>query len=337
MATKVGINGFGRIGRGFLRILEAREETSLEVVAINDLVNVDNLAYLLKYDTVHGRFDGTVEVDGNNMIVNGKKIEVTAETDPANLGWDDKGVDLVIEATGVFRKRAQIAKHLEAGAKKVILTVPAKDEIDATIVLGVNDDDLSADDEIVSNASCTTNCLAPLAKALNDEFGIAKGLITTVHGYTATQKVLDAPAKKVRRGRTAAQNIIPTTTGAAIATTKVLPELEGKIDGKALRVPVPNGSCVDGVFLLDVDETSVEEVNAALKAKAEGEMKGILGYTEEPLVSTDIMGLADSSLVDAKATQMVDKNLVKIISWYDNEYGYTNRVIDLAEKVVGMM
>ncbi|MCF7815398.1 MAG: type I glyceraldehyde-3-phosphate dehydrogenase [Candidatus Cloacimonetes bacterium] len=337
MATKIGINGFGRIGRGFLRILEAREETDLEVVAINDLVGVDNLAYLLKYDSVHGRFDGTVEVDGNDMIVNGRKIEVTSETDPANLGWDEKDVEIVIESTGVFRKRDQIAKHLEAGAKRVILTVPAKDKIDATVVLGVNDDDLDADDEIVSNASCTTNCLAPLAKALNDEFGIQKGLITTVHGYTATQAVLDAPASKIRRGRTAAENIIPTTTGAAIATTKVLPELEGKIDGKALRVPVPNGSCVDGVFLLDVEETTVEDVNAALKKKAEGEMKGILGYTEEELVSRDIMGQKESSLIDAKATQMVNKNMVKIISWYDNEYSYTNRVIDLAERMVDML
>ncbi|MCF7886021.1 MAG: type I glyceraldehyde-3-phosphate dehydrogenase [Candidatus Marinimicrobia bacterium] len=337
MATKIGINGFGRIGRGFLRLLEKREETSLEIVSINDVVGVDNLAYLLKYDSVHGKFDGTVEVDGNTMIVNGRKIEVTSETDPANLGWDEKGVDIVIESTGVFRKRDQIAKHLEAGAKKVILTVPAKDKIDATIVLGVNDDDLDADDQIVSNASCTTNCLAPLAKALNDEFGIKKGLITTVHGYTATQAVLDAPASKIRRGRTAAENIIPTTTGAAIATTKVLPELEGKIDGKALRVPVPNGSCVDGVFLLDVEETTVEEVNAALKAKAEGEMKGILGYTEEELVSRDIMGQPESSLVDGKSTQMVNKNLVKIISWYDNELSYTNRVIDLAERMVNML
>jgi glyceraldehyde 3-phosphate dehydrogenase len=337
MATKVGINGFGRIGRGFLRLLEKREETNLEIVSINDLVGVDNLAYLLKYDSVHGKFDGTVEVVDGDMVVNGKKIEVTSETDPANLGWGDKGVDIVIESTGVFRKRDQIAKHLEAGAKKVLLTVPAKDKIDATIVLGVNDDDLDADDQIVSNASCTTNCLAPLAKALNDEFGIVKGLITTVHGYTATQAVLDAPAKKIRRGRTAAENIIPTTTGAAIATTKVLPELEGKIDGKALRVPVPNGSCVDGVFLLDVEETTVEEVNAALKAKAEGELKGILGYTEEELVSRDIMGQPESSLVDAKSTQMVAKNMVKIISWYDNELSYTHRVIDLAERMVGML
>jgi len=337
MATKVGINGFGRIGRGFLRLLEKREKTNLEIVSINDVVGVDNLAYLLKYDSVHGKFDGTVEVDDGDMVVNGRKIEVTSETDPAKLGWGKKGVDIVIESTGVFRKRDQIAKHLEAGAKKVLLTVPAKDKIDATIVLGVNDGDLDANDQIVSNASCTTNCLAPLAKALNDEFGIEKGLITTVHGYTATQAVLDAPAKKIRRGRTAAENIIPTTTGAAIATTKVLPELEGKIDGKALRVPVPNGSCVDGVFLLDVEETTVEEVNAALKAKAEGELKGILGYTEEELVSRDIMGQPESSLVDAKSTQMVAKNMVKIISWYDNELSYTHRVIDLAERMVGML
>src|SRR6056297_4038550 len=317
MATKIGINGFGRIGRGFLRILEARENTNLEIVAINDLVGVDNLAYLLKYDSVHGRFDGTVEVDGNTMIVNGKEIEMTSETDPANLGWDDKGDDIVIESTGVFRKRDQIAKHLEAGAKKVILTVPAKDKIDATIVLGVNDDDLDADAQIVSNASCTTNCLAPLAKALNDEFGIAKGLITTIHGYTATQAVLDGPSSKIRRGRTAAENIIPTTTGAAIATTKVLPELEGKIDGMAMRVPVPDGSCVDGVFTLERDVT-VEEVNAMFKEKAEGEMEGILGYTEDELVSRDIMGQFESSKIDAQSTMVVNGNMVKVISWYDN-------------------
>ncbi|MCK8828040.1 type I glyceraldehyde-3-phosphate dehydrogenase [Natroniella acetigena] len=331
MGKRIAINGFGRIGRGFLRLVEQRGE-DLEVVAINDLTDVDTLAYLLRYDSVHGRFDGDVEVNEGNLVVNGKEIAVSAIPNPNELPWGEEDIDVVIEATGVFRKREQITQHLEAGAKKVLLTVPAKDEIDNTIVLGVNDDDLSDDDKIVSNASCTTNCLAPLAKALNDEFGIEKALITTVHGYTATQAILDAPAGKRRRGRAAAENIIPTTTGAAIATTKVLPELEGKIDGMAMRVPVPNGSCVDGVFTLGKDVT-VEEVNAALKKKADGEMNGILGYTEEELVSRDIMGIEDSSLVDADSTMVVNGNMVKIISWYDNELSYTNRVIDLALKL----
>ena len=337
MATKVGINGFGRIGRGLLRLLEAKEDTPLDIVAINDLVGVDNLAYLFKYDTMHGRFDGDVKIENDNLVVNGNEIEVTAEKDPANLAWDDKGVDIVVESSGVFRYREQIEKHLDAGAEKVILTVPAKDEIDSTIVLGVNDDDLSADDEIVSNASCTTNCFAPVAKVLNDEFGIKKGLMTTVHSYTATQAILDAPSGKTRRGRTAAENIIPTTTGAAIATTKVLPELKGKVDGKAIRVPTADGSCVDAVFTLDVDETSVEEVNNAMKEKAEGELEGILGYTEDPIVSSDVLDQTESSIFDAQATQLVDKNMIKVISWYDNEFGYTSRVIDLAERMIDMM
>ncbi|ADQ14289.1 type I glyceraldehyde-3-phosphate dehydrogenase [Halanaerobium hydrogeniformans] len=332
MTKKVAINGFGRIGRGFLRLVEGRD-VDMEVVAINDLVNVDNLAYLLKYDSVHGRFDGTVEVkDDNTLVVNGKEINVTAIKDPADLPWAEHNIDVAIEATGVFRHKEQVMKHIEAGAKKAILTVPAKDEIDNTIVLGVNDDDLKDDDLILSNASCTTNCLAPMAKALNDEFGIKKALITTVHGYTTSQAILDMPASKTRRGRTAAENIIPTTTGAAIATTKVLPELEGKIDGMAIRVPVPNGSCVDGVFTLEKDVT-VEEVNAMFKEKAEGEMKGILGYTEEELVSRDIMGQFESSMIDAESTMVVNGNMVKVISWYDNELSYTNRVIDLALKV----
>jgi len=337
MATKVGINGFGRIGRGLLRLLEAKEDTPLDIVAINDLVGVDNLAYLFKYDTMHGRFDGDVKVENGNLVVNGKEIEVTDKKDPADLGWDDKGVDIVVESSGVFRYREQIEKHLAAGAEKVILTVPAKDEIDSTIVLGVNDDDLSADDEIVSNASCTTNCFAPVAKVLNDEFGIKKGLMTTVHSYTSSQAILDAPASKTRRGRTAAENIIPTTTGAAIATTKVLPELKGKIDGKAMRVPTADGSCIDAVFTLDVDETSVEEVNNAMKEKAEGELEGVLGYTEDPIVSSDILDQTESSIFDAEATQLVSKNMIKVISWYDNEYGYTSRVIDLAERMIDMM
>ncbi|MFW5885470.1 MAG: type I glyceraldehyde-3-phosphate dehydrogenase [Halanaerobium sp.] len=332
MTKKVAINGFGRIGRGYLRLVEGRDTEEIEIVAINDLVNVENLAYLLKYDSVHGRFDGTVEVEAGDLVVNGKKIKVSAIKDPAELPWGENDIDVVIESTGVFRKKAQLMQHIEAGAKKVILTVPAKDEIDNTIVLGVNDDDLSDDDLIVSNASCTTNCLAPLAKALNDEFGIEKGLITTVHGYTTSQAILDMPASKTRRGRTAAENIIPTTTGAAIATTKVLPELDGKIDGMAIRVPVPNGSCVDGVFTLEKDVT-VEEVNAMFKEKAEGEMKGVMGYTEDELVSRDIMGQFESSMIDAQSTMVVNGNMVKVISWYDNELSYTNRVLDLTLKL----
>ena len=333
MTKRVAINGFGRIGRGYLRLVEGRNTDEIEIVAINDIVDVENLAYLLKYDSVHGRFDGTVEIKGDDtLVVNGKEIKVSAVKDPADLPWAENNIDVVIESTGVFRYKEQLMKHVEAGAEKVILTVPAKDEIDNTIVLGVNDDDLSDDDLIVSNASCTTNCLAPLAKALNDEFGIEKGLITTVHGYTASQAILDAPASKTRRGRTAAENIIPTTTGAAVATTKVLPELEGKIDGMAIRVPVPNGSCVDGVFTLEEDVT-VEEVNAMFKKKAEGEMEGILGYTEDELVSRDVMGQFESSKIDAESTMVVNGNMVKIISWYDNELSYTNRVIDLTLKL----
>ncbi|SJZ41583.1 type I glyceraldehyde-3-phosphate dehydrogenase [Selenihalanaerobacter shriftii] len=328
MTKRLAINGFGRIGRNVFRIIQKRDD-DLEVVAINDLTDAETLAYLLKYDSVHGRFDGEVEATANGIKVNGTEIEVTSKKDPANLAWDEKNIDIVIEATGVFRKRALLQKHLDAGANKVILTVPAKDEIDNTIVLGVNDDELKDSDKIVSNASCTTNCLAPMAKVLNDKFGIEKGLLTTVHGYTASQAILDAPMKKTRRGRAAAENIIPTTTGAAIATTKVLPELEGKIDGMAMRVPVPDGSIVDGVFNLSTDVT-VEEVNAAFKEASEGEMEGVLGYTEDEVVSRDIIGSPYSSLIDAQSTMMVAGNQVKVLSWYDNEWGYSNRVIDLA-------
>ena len=331
--AKVAINGFGRIGRGFLRLLEGREVEELEVVGINDLVDVENLAYLLRYDSVHGQFDGEVEVKDGNLVVNGKEIAVSAVKDPAELPWDELDVDLVIESTGVFRYKEQLEQHLEAGADKVLLTVPAKDEIDAEIVLGANDDELSDDDKIVSNASCSTNALSPVVKALNDEFGLKQGIITTVHGYTASQSVLDSPASKIRRGRTAAENIIPTTTGSAIATTRVLPELEGKIDGMALRVPVPDGSCIDGVYALEQDVT-VEEVNQMFKEKAEGEMEGVLGYTEEPLVSRDIMGQFESTKVDGDSTMVVNGNMVKLISWYDNELSYTHRVIDLALRMV---
>ncbi|MFO7818881.1 MAG: type I glyceraldehyde-3-phosphate dehydrogenase [Halanaerobacter sp.] len=331
--AKVAINGFGRIGRGFLRLLEDRGIEDLELVAVNDLVDVENLAYLLRYDSVHGQFDGEVEIKDGNLVVNGKEIAISKVKDPTELPWDELDVDLVIEATGVFRYKEQLEQHLEAGADKVLLTVPAKDEIDAEIVLGANGDELSDDDKIVSNASCSTNALSPVVKALNDEFGLKQGIITTVHGYTASQSVLDAPASKIRRGRTAAENIIPTTTGSAIATTRVLPELEGKIDGMALRVPVPNGSCIDGVYALEQDVT-VDEVNEMFAEKAEGEMEGILGYTEEPLVSRDIMGQFESTKVDGDSTMVVNGNMVKIISWYDNELSYTHRVIDLALKMV---
>jgi len=331
--ANVAINGFGRIGRSFLRLVTSRKEMGLNVVAINDLTSVENLAYLLKYDSVQGRFDGTVEVADGNLVVNGNVIKVTAVRNPVELPWAENNVDLVIESTGVFRKREQVAMHLEAGAKKVILTVPAKDKLDNTIVLGVNDDELKDTDLIVSNASCTTNCFAPVCKVIDEAFGIEKGLMTTIHGYTNDQVVLDGPAANMRRGRTSAENIIPTTTGAAIATTKVLPSLEGKIDGMAMRVPVPCGSCVDVVFTLSKDVT-VEEVNAAFKTASEGSLKGILGYTEDEIVSTDILGISESSLVDALSTKVINGNMVKVISWYDNELSYTNRVVDLALRLV---
>ena len=331
MSVKIGINGFGRIGRNVFRIIK-QKDLDIEVAAINDIADNENLAYLLKYDSVHGQYQGEVEATASGIKVDGEEIEVLSERDPADLPWGEKNVDVVIEATGVFRKKAQLEKHLEAGAKKVVLTVPAKDKIDNTIVLGVNNEDLKKEDKIVSNASCTTNCLAPLAKVLNDEFGIAKGLITTVHAYTSSQAILDLPASKTRRGRAAAENLIPTTTGAAIATTKVLPELEGKIDGMAVRVPVPDGALVDGVFTLESDVT-VDSVNQAFKNAAEGPMEGVLGYTEELLVSRDILGSDYSSLIDGDSTMVVADNQVKIISWYDNEWGYSNRVIELVMKV----
>lgn len=331
MTVRVGINGFGRIGRNIYRSIVKRN-LDVDVVAINDLADKDNLAYLFKFDSVHGRFDGDVEVTEKGLKINDKEIEVLSVKDPAELPWGEMNVDVVIESTGVFRKRAQLEKHLEAGAKKVALTVPAKDKVDNTIVFGVNDDTLSKEDKIVSNASCTTNCLAPMAKVLNDEFGIAKGLMTTIHAYTSSQAILDLPASKRRRGRAAAENLIPTTTGAAIATTKVLPELEGKIDGMAVRVPVPDGALVDGVFTLEKDVT-VEEVNNAFKKHAEGDMKGILGYTDDEIVSRDIIGINFSSFIDGQSTMVVADNQVKVLSWYDNEWGYSNRVIELVLKM----
>ena len=330
MAIKVGINGFGRIGRLVFRALMERKE--FEVVKINDITTADTLAHLLKYDSVHGRFKGEVSNTSDSIVVNGKKITISAERDPANLKWKEIGVQGVIESTGVFRKRSEIAKHLEAGAQKVILTVPAKDEIDAMIVLGVNDNMLKKEHQIVSNASCTTNCLAPVAKVLNDKFGIVRGLMTTVHAYTNDQVILDLPHKDLRRARAAAVSIIPTTTGAAKAVGKVIPELKGKMDGFALRVPVSDGSVVDLVAELKKPVT-VEEVNKAMKEAAAGAMKGILEYTEDPIVSCDIVGNPHSSIFDALSTMVMEGNMVKVVSWYDNEWGYSCRVVDLLAKM----
>ncbi len=325
MAIKVGINGFGRIGRMVFRIMEQRG--GFEVVAINDLTDAKTLAHLLKYDSVHGKFNGTVEAKEKSIVVNGKEIDILSIKDPAELPWGKEGTQVVIESTGVFRKKEQVAKHIEAGAKKVILTVPSKDEIDNTIVLGVNDEALKDTDQIVSNASCTTNCLAPMVKVLNDNFKVVKGLMTTVHAYTNDQHVLDLPHKDLRRARAAAENIIPTTTGAAKAVGKVIPELNGKLNGMAMRVPVKDGSVVD--FVAEVEkETTAEEVNAAMKKAAGGYLKGIMEYTEDPIVSVDVIGNPYSCIFDAPSTMVMGK-MVKVIGWYDNEWGYSNRVVDL--------
>jgi glyceraldehyde 3-phosphate dehydrogenase len=334
MPVKVGINGFGRIGRLVLRAMKA-SKADADVVLINDLGDADDLAHLLKYDSVHGRYPGDVAVSGSGLMVDSDEIKVTAEKDPSKLPWGDLGVDVVVESTGIFRKREQIEMHLAAGAKKVLLSAPAKDEIDATIVLGVNDDTLKAEDKIVSNASCTTNCLAPVAKALNDAFGIDHGLMTTIHGYTNDQSILDLIHSDKRRMRAAALNIIPTTTGAAKAVGQVIPELKGKLNGGALRVPVPDGSAVDLVVALK-KPASADEVNAAVKALSDT-MPNILGYTEDPIASSDIIGDPRSSIFDAGCTMAIDgSNMVKILSWYDNEWGYSSRCVDLIVKMATM-
>ncbi len=329
MAIKVGINGFGRIGRLVFR--RSLELGGFDFVGINDLTDAETLAHLLKYDSVHGKFKGEVKVEGNDIIVNGDRIKITAEKDPANLKWKELGADIVIEATGIFRTKEACMKHIEAGANKVILTVPAKGDIDATVVLGVNDEVIKGDEKVISNASCTTNCLAPMVKVLNDAFGIEKGFMTTVHSYTNDQRLLDLPHKDLRRARSAAVSIIPTTTGAAKTVGKVIPELTGKLDGYSLRVPTPDGSITDFVTILK-KEVTVEEVNAAMKKAAEGPMKGVLEYTEDPLVSADIVGNPSSCIYDALST-MVNGNLVKAVGWYDNEWGYSCRVVDLMKKV----
>lgn len=333
MTVKIGINGFGRIGRNVFKI--ALENQNVEVVAINDLTDTKTLAHLLKYDSTQGKFNGTVTFDDENLIVNGKKYKVCKERVPAQIPWGAP-VDVVIESTGVFTARESAkggyGDHLKNGAKKVILTVPSKDEIDRTIVLGVNEGDLKASDTCVSNASCTTNCLAPIAKVLQENFGIQRGYMTTIHSYTNDQIVLDGPHSDLRRARSCALSQIPTTTGAAKAVGIVLPALKGKLDGCAVRVPTPTGSLVDLVAILDREVTKAE-INAAMKKAAEGELKGILEYTEDPIVSIDIVHNPHSSIFDAQST-MVMGNMVKVFSWYDNEWGYSNRVVELAVKLM---
>ena len=329
MSQKIGINGFGRIGRMVFRAAATRDD--IEVVGINDLLDVDYLAYMLKYDSVHGRFGGTVEVKDGALVVNGKTIRITAERDPANLKWDEVGAEVVVESTGFFLTDETARKHIEAGAKKVVLSAPSKDDT-PMFVCGVNTDSYAGQD-IVSNASCTTNCLAPVAKVLNDKFGIDKGLMTTVHAATATQKTVDGPSMKDwRGGRGILENIIPSSTGAAKAVGKVIPELNGKLTGMAFRVPTSDVSVVDLTVTLK-KETSYEDICAAMKEASEGELKGILGYTEEAVVSTDFRGEVCTSVFDAKAGIQLDGSFVKVVSWYDNEWGYSNKVLDLIKVI----
>jgi len=327
MAVKVGINGFGRIGRNVFRA--ALNNPEVEIVAVNDLTDANMLAHLLQYDTVHGSLQEKVTVDGDTIVVGDHRIKVLAERNPAQLAWGDLGVEVVVESTGLFTKREDAAKHIEAGAKKVIISAPANDE-DITIVMGVNEDKYeAANHHVISNASCTTNCLAPFAKVLNDKYGIVRGMMTTVHAYTNDQQILDLPHKDYRRARAAAENIIPTSTGAAKAVALVLPELKGKLNGMAMRVPTPNVSVVDLVAELEKNVTA-EEVNAALKEAAEGPLKGIMAFSDEPLVSMDYNGDTHSSTIDGLSTMVLEGNMVKVLSWYDNETGYSNRVVDLA-------
>ena len=330
MSVRVGINGFGRIGRNFFRA--NLKSHAVEVVAINDLTDAVTLAHLLKYDSVHGTLDADVQADGNDLVVGGQRVKVLAERDPSKLPWKELGVTVVAECTGLFRKRDQARAHLDAGAKKVLISAPSPDP-DATFVIGVNDDTYDpASHNVISNASCTTNCLAPVAKVLKEAFGFKKGLMTTIHSFTNDQRILDLPHKDLRRARAASMSMIPTTTGAARAVALVLPELKGKLDGMAMRVPTPNVSIVDLTCEVERDVTK-EEVNAALRAAAEGPLKGILGYTEEPLVSTDFNGNSHSSIVDGLCTTVTGGNMVKVLSWYDNEWGYSVRLLDLAKQV----
>jgi glyceraldehyde 3-phosphate dehydrogenase len=329
-SPRVAINGFGRIGRTLFRILSQRED--VQVVALNDLTDNETLAYLLRFDTIHGRYPGEVVLQGDHLRAGTQQAKLLEERDPAKLPWKALEVDIVVEATGRFRKREECARHLEAGAKRVILTVPSKDDIDATIVVGVNDGDLRPEHRIVSNASCTTNCLAPVAKVLHESFGLKKGYITTVHAYTNDQRLADVPHSDFRRSRAASENIIPTTTGAARAVGKVLPALKGRLDGIAMRVPVPDGSIVDLVAELE-RPTDVAEINAAMQRAADGPLRGILEYSEAPIVSSDIIGSPHSAIFDAPSTKVLRGDLIKVIAWYDNEWGYSSRVLDLIQRL----
>jgi len=331
MAIRLGINGFGRIGRLVFRSIIERGSNDFDIVGVNDLTDAATLAHLLKYDSVHGKFPGDVSVDGDELIVNEDRFKVFSERNPADLPWGELDTDVVVESTGIFRSREKAGLHLEAGAKKVVISAPAAGEVDATVVLGVNDTILTGDEKIVSNASCTTNCLAPMVKVLDDALGVKKGMMTTVHAYTGDQNMVDAPHKDLRRSRAAAVNIIPTTTGAAKAVGLVLPHLNGKLDGFALRVPTPDGSLTD--LTVEVGrETTAEEVNALFQAASEGSLKGILEYSEEPLVSTDIVHNPHSNIFDGLST-MVMGNMVKVVGWYDNEWGYSNRTVDLVKRL----
>ena len=328
---KIAINGFGRIGRTITRLAKMRGH--FDIVAINDIASPEALLYAFKYDSIHGRYQGSAEIFDDAMNIDGDPFVILSERDPSKLPWKELGVDYVIEATGVFRRLAELEQHLEAGARRVILTVPCKDPLDATLVMGVNDEVVNGDSRIISNASCTTNCAAPLAKVLHESFGIRRGLLTTVHAYTSDQRLIDAPhAQDLRRSRNAATNIVPTSTGAARAIGQVIPELAGRLDGLAMRVPVPDGSVVD--FTVELErETTVEEVNAAMKTAAAGPLCGILEYSEAPIVSSDIIGNSHSSIFDAPLTQLIGGGLVKVIAWYDNEWGYSSRVEDLIVRI----
>jgi glyceraldehyde 3-phosphate dehydrogenase len=330
---KVAVNGFGRIGRTIMRI--AKLHGHYDIVAVNDLASPEQLAYAFKYDSIHGIYPDEVSVDGDTMTIDGDPFKVLCERDPANLPWRELGVDYVVESSGQFRTLEKVGKHLESGARRVILTVPCKDPLEATLVAGVNDHVVTADTRIISNASCTTNCAAPLAKVLHDSFGIRHGLLTTVHAYTSDQRLIDAPHSDMRRSRNAATNIVPTSTGAARTIGKIIPELAGKFDGMAMRVPVPDGSLVDMTVELAQDVT-VEQVNDAMRAAAEGPMKGILSYCTDPIVSSDIIGNSHSSIFDAALTQVMQKRMVKVIAWYDNEWGYSSRVEELIQRLARM-
>jgi glyceraldehyde 3-phosphate dehydrogenase len=331
MSIKLGINGFGRIGRLCFRSILERDESNLDIVGVNDLTDAETLATLFKYDTVHGQYPGDVSLDGDGLVVDGEEFPVFGKKDPTNLPWGDLDTDVVIESTGVFRTREKAAQHLTAGAGQVVISAPAKSEVDATVVLGVNDDVLTGDEEIVSNASCTTNCLGPLVKVLDDAFGIESGLMTTVHAYTSSQNIVDGPHSDLRRARTAAESIIPTTTGAAKAVGEVLPHLDGKLDGMAMRVPTPDGSVTDLTAVVEQDVT-IEDVNEAFHEAAHGELDGILAYSDEPIVSRDVIHNPHSCIYDAPWSNVAGSQ-VKVVGWYDNEWGYACRTVDLVEQI----